>query len=135
MDITKKCPHCDTALEFMADGLRFTFKAHDDAFCFALTRERVRVLERALLEQREAYERRIARIERDWEQMLATHGLPSLKERRTAAEAEALVRMAQVVGPLGDIPIIADASMPPGTIEIRSGEQRARVTMPPTKRD
>ncbi len=130
MDITKKCPHCDTALEFMADGLRFTFKAHDDAFCFALTRERVRVLERAMLEQREAYERRMARIERDVNKLLAEHGLPSLKERGAAAEMEARVRMVQAVGPF-DIPIIVDASMPPGTIEIRSGAQRVRVTMPP----
>jgi hypothetical protein len=134
MDITKKCPHCDTALEFTSDGLRLTFKAHDDTFCFALTRERVRLLERVMLEQREAYERRVSRIERDVDKLLAEHGLPSLKERRTAAEAEALVRMAQTGDPFR-IPIIADASMPPGAIELRSGEQRVRVTMPPTKRD
>jgi hypothetical protein len=130
MDITKKCPHCNTALEFTSDGLHVTFKAHDDEFCFALTRERVRVLERAMLEQREAYERRMARIERDVNKLLAEHGLPSLKERRAAAEMEALVRMTQTGDPF-HIPIIVDATMPPGTIEMRSGEQRVRVTMPP----
>lgn len=80
--VTKRCPHCDTALEFQPiTGGRVVFTAHDDAFCHLATRERVRMLEQVLLGQREAYERAIERQRRWVDEVLSDAGLPSLAER------------------------------------------------------
>lgn len=87
--ITKKCPHCDTTLEFESAGKRFRFTAHDEAFCNAGTRERVRMLEQVLLSQREAYERKIAAYERRVDATLAKHGLPSMRDQANEHELEA----------------------------------------------
>jgi hypothetical protein len=78
---TKKCPHCDTALEFTTDlGKCMVFTAHDDRFCTLVTRERVRMLEQVILSQRESYERRIADEIRGIDAMLVKRGLPTLDE-------------------------------------------------------
>jgi hypothetical protein len=89
--ITKKCPHCDTALEFESCGQVVVFNAHDDAFCHLATRERVRMLEQVLLGQREAYERAIERQRRWLDGVLADAGLPSLEERAKMAELKHLM--------------------------------------------
>jgi len=47
MDPTTKCELCDTPIEYQADGVRYTFKAHDDAFCRGATKLRIRALTRA----------------------------------------------------------------------------------------
>lgn len=79
--VTKKCPHCDTALEFATDlGQRMVFTAHDDGFCAMVTRERVRMLEQVILSQRESYERSISDRMRTIDKMLVSRGLPSLDE-------------------------------------------------------
>lgn len=79
--VTKKCPHCDTALEFTTDlGQRMVFTAHDDGFCAMVTRERVRMLEQVILSQRESYERSISDRMRTIDKMLVSRGLPSLDE-------------------------------------------------------
>jgi hypothetical protein len=91
--VTKKCPHCDTALEFESAGQLVVFTAHDDAFCDLATRERVRMLEQVLLAQREAYERAIERHRRWFDKILADNKLPSLAER--AAHAELKRHMAE----------------------------------------
>ena len=48
--------------------------------------------------------------------------LPSIKELRTM--------YAEALRGLQPIPIIADASMPPNSFELRSGDQRVRVRWP-----
>ena len=96
--ITKRCEHCDTALEFESAGKRVRFTAHDDAFCHAATRERVRTLGQVLLSQREAYERKIAAYERRVDAMLAKHGLPSLRDQASEHEIEAVRIMAIYAG-------------------------------------
>lgn len=96
--IVKKCPHCDTALEFESAGQRVVFTAHDEKFCHLATRERVHMLERALLGQREAYERRIKDYERRVDEMLSQHGLPTLAERAEQHKARAQM-MAQLCDP------------------------------------
>lgn len=94
MTITKRCPHCDTALEFKI-GQHMCFTAHDDASCHLATRERVHILERALIEQRESYERHIADYRRSVDRLLVEHGLPTLEERAKRHEAAALLVLAQ----------------------------------------
>lgn len=85
--VTKKCPHCDTALEFEPiTGGRLVFTAHDEPFCHAATRERVKMLEQVLLAQREAYERAIERHRRWFDKILADAKLPSLAERAEVAD-------------------------------------------------
>lgn len=80
--VTKRCSHCDTALEFEpVTGGRVVFTAHDDQFCRDATRERVKMLEAVLLSQREAYERAFERQRRWLDSVLKEHGLPSLAER------------------------------------------------------
>lgn len=87
--VTKRCPHCDTALEFEPiTGGRLVFTAHDEQFCYAATRERVKMLESVLLAQREAYERAIERQRRWMDKVLADAGLPSLAERAKLDEVK-----------------------------------------------
>lgn len=96
--VTKKCPHCDTALEFATDlGQRMVFTAHDDGFCAMVTRERVRMLEQVILSQRESYERSIADRMRSLKAYLAKRGLPSLDEmlRPEREMNEVKLKMAQ----------------------------------------
>jgi hypothetical protein len=85
--VTKRCPHCDTALEFEPiTGGRVVFTAHDDAFCHLATRERVRMLQQVLFANQEAYERKFEHHKRRLNEMLAKHGLPSLDEQAAKAE-------------------------------------------------
>ncbi len=101
--VTKKCPHCDTAIEFQSAGQHVLFIAHDEASCHALTRYRVHMLERALIDQREAYEREIAAFKRSIDKMLAAHGLPSLAEQSDEAEKRATVLRTLAASPVADI--------------------------------
>lgn len=89
--VTKRCPHCDTALEFISCGQRIVFTAHDDEFCNGATRHRVKLLEHVLLSQREAYERLVSKLERRVDVVLAEHGLPSLREQAKEHEVEAKI--------------------------------------------
>lgn len=91
--VTKKCPHCDTALEFVSNGQRVVFTAHDDQFCMWATRERVKLLEGVLLAQRESYERHVDRFKRRVNKMLAEHGIPSIEEQAKAASVEHEIRV------------------------------------------
>lgn len=102
---TKKCPHCDTALEFITDlGQRMVFTAHDDTFCAMLTRERVRMLEQAILSQRESYERSIAARLRGIDEMLVRRGLPTLAElAKPDLERVALMREMALRDQSGDL--------------------------------
>lgn len=85
--VTKRCPHCDTALEFEpVAGGRLVFTAHDEQFCHDAARERVKMLESVLLAQREAYERAFERQRRWMDKVLADAGLPSLAERANVAD-------------------------------------------------
>ena len=98
---TKMCEYCQTAIEFATPGGQgFAFRAHDAAFCAIATRERVRILERALVDQRELYERAIERAIERWtravDELLAKHGLPSLAKQTEAARVEAIARLAQI---------------------------------------
>lgn len=84
LTITKRCSHCDTALEFepiTGGRVRVVFTAHDEKFCAAATRDRVHLLERVLLEQREAYERALARQRRWIDKVMRDNGLPTTAER------------------------------------------------------
>lgn len=96
-EITKKCPHCDTALEFAVDGRSLMFTAHDDRFCAVVTRGRVKMLEQVILSQRESYERSIADRMRRVDAYLAKRGLPSLDEmlRPEREMNEVKLKMAQ----------------------------------------
>jgi hypothetical protein len=97
--ITKRCPHCDTALEFTLAGKRVVFTAHDETFCNIGTRERVRLLERAMLSQREAYERSFDRLKRSINTMLVEHGLPTLEDREVEFAEAARAKMAVALAP------------------------------------
>ena len=88
-EVTKKCPYCDTPLEFMTCGKKMVFTAHDDTYCHRVTRERVKMLEVALLAQREAYERSVEQHLRAVDDMLAKEGLPSMAQRAKVAELDA----------------------------------------------
>lgn len=94
MTVTKRCPYCDTTLEFESGGKRFTFKAHDEAFCVIGTRGRVKMLEQVIVRQRETFEHYITAAHRRFDQIMAEAGLPSLADRQREAEAIARAMMA-----------------------------------------
>lgn len=103
MEISKKCPHCDTVLEFEDGSRHVMFTAHDDAFCHLATRDRVRLLEQALVTQRETYEHHIDRFKRRVDEMLTKHGLPTLTELDERARRDAeLLRLRFIDPALGE---------------------------------
>lgn len=83
-----RCPHCGTTLEFCSGGIRFRFTAHTEAFCRDMTRQRVKDLERALVQQREAFEHANEQLRRHVDKILSNAGLPTLEERAKHAERE-----------------------------------------------
>lgn len=94
---TKRCPHCDTALEFESGGQRLAFTAHDEKFCTLVTRDRVRFLMQAMQAEREAYERSVAALRRQTNEMLKRHGISSLEEQAAEHEPRTL-RMLTAAG-------------------------------------
>jgi hypothetical protein len=88
--VVKKCPHCDTALEFESAGQSVVFTKHDDVFCNAMTRRRVQDLQQALVDQSELYGHAIRRQLRSFDKILTDSGLPSMEERSKRAELQCL---------------------------------------------
>lgn len=85
MSPTKRCPHCDTALEFESGGQRLAFTAHDEKFYTLVTRDRVQFLKQAMQAEREAYERSNAALRRQTNEMLKNKP-PSMPPDATDAD-------------------------------------------------
>jgi hypothetical protein len=101
-----KCPRCDTPTEFAdaSTGVRMVFKLHDDGpradisqFCLDGMTMRIRDLERALIGQREMFEHYGDRLRRHMDQILASHGLPTISDRAAEADARAKIAMAEAM--------------------------------------
>lgn len=86
---TRKCPRCDTVLEIESIDHVYTFSAHTPEFCHDLTWYRVKVLEQALVSQRECYENVLKNAREHFDRILSKAGLPSLAERAKLNEVRA----------------------------------------------
>lgn len=104
MTPAERCQWCDTVLVFTSDGLRMTFKAHDDAFCRDATRQRVKDLERALQAAAETFEyaTRMHRqsVEERVQRMFGNEGLRRWNEREVTAADVAAIWCARLDGDL-----------------------------------